>query len=102
MSSKSEPELEPVPSTPEEQVLFEFKLQGNYPRVADILPHEPLSRYAPGGFHPVTLGDKFRNGRYIIRHKLGFGGYSTVWLARDFQEKYALHLISVHSRPSVL
>lgn len=58
-----------------------------YPRAGDVQPHEPLECYTPGGFHPVTLGDTFQNGRYIIRHKLGYGGFSTVWLARDEQEE---------------
>ncbi|KAH7875578.1 uncharacterized protein C8R40DRAFT_1011474, partial [Lentinula edodes] len=39
--------------------------------------------YQPGGFHPVQIGDKFSAGRYRIIHKLGFGGSSTIWLARD-------------------
>lgn len=44
---------------------------------------EEMSKYRPGGFHPVCLGDTFKNGRYKIHHKLGWGGYSTVWLAKD-------------------
>lgn len=52
-------------------------------RSGRIHPHEALECYAPGGFHPVALGDKFKNGRYVVRHKLGHGGFSTVWLASD-------------------
>ncbi|CAJ2509537.1 Uu.00g145630.m01.CDS01 [Anthostomella pinea] len=44
---------------------------------------EDLEDYVPGGYHPTTIGDTFRDGQYTIVHKLGFGGYSTVWLARD-------------------
>ncbi|KAK4138477.1 kinase-like protein [Trichocladium antarcticum] len=44
---------------------------------------EKMSRYQQGGFHPVRLGDTFKDGRYKIHHKLGWGGFSTVWLARD-------------------
>ncbi|KAH8782036.1 kinase-like domain-containing protein [Hyaloscypha sp. PMI_1271] len=44
---------------------------------------EKMSRYRPGGFHPVCLGDTFKEGRYKICHKLGWGGFSTVWLAWD-------------------
>ncbi|RYP90065.1 hypothetical protein DL770_003804 [Monosporascus sp. CRB-9-2] len=43
---------------------------------------EDLENYEPGGFHPVHLGDVFDD-RYRVIHKLGFGGFSTVWLARD-------------------
>lgn len=48
-----------------------------------LYTQEPLSKYKPGGYHPVALGDTFKNGRYEIHHKLGYGGFSTVWLARD-------------------
>ena len=43
-------------------------------------PHQ----YRPGGYHPVHLGDVYHQ-RYRVIHKLGFGTYSTVWLARDLQ-----------------
>ena len=43
---------------------------------------EELEKYCPGGFHPITIGDHL-HGRYWIVHKLGFGSYSTVWLAWD-------------------
>jgi serine/threonine-protein kinase SRPK3 len=48
---------------------------------------ENLEDYRPGGFHPTSIGDVFANGRYRVLHKLGWGGSSTVWLARDQQEK---------------
>ena len=43
---------------------------------------ESLERYKPGGYHPVSIGDCI-NGRYTVVDKLGFGGYSTVWLAHE-------------------
>lgn len=36
-----------------------------------------------GGYHPVHLLDEYSERRYQIVHKLGFGTYSTVWLAKD-------------------
>ena len=36
-----------------------------------------------GGFYPVRLGETFDNERFVITRKLGFGGFSSVWLARD-------------------
>ena len=55
-----------------------IKSQGN----ARHFKEEPFL-YGPGGFHLVALEDKFRDGRYIILRKIGYGEYSTVWLAHD-------------------
>ena len=44
---------------------------------------ENVEMYRPGGFHLVRIGDVFCSGRYKVLHKLGHGGTSTVWLARD-------------------
>ncbi|KAJ5210123.1 hypothetical protein N7491_009933 [Penicillium cf. griseofulvum] len=43
---------------------------------------EALEKYQPGVYHPVMVWDVLRD-RYHIVDKLGFGGYLTVWLARD-------------------
>ncbi|KAL2756966.1 hypothetical protein ACRALDRAFT_1075710 [Sodiomyces alcalophilus JCM 7366] len=45
---------------------------------------ESLEDYRPGGYHPVVIGDILGD-RYRIINKLGFGSYSTIWLARDDQ-----------------
>ncbi|CDO69670.1 hypothetical protein BN946_scf184851.g58 [Trametes cinnabarina] len=52
---------------------------------------EDLRRYSPGGYHPVVVGNTFdqdmtlpdNQRRYRILHKLGYGSYATIWLARD-------------------
>lgn len=50
---------------------------------------EDLEAYRPGGYHPVLLDDTYCENRYRVVHKLGFGSYSTVWLARDcLADKY--------------
>lgn len=43
---------------------------------------EKIYDYEPGGHHPVHLRDLL-NKRYKVIHKLGSGGYSTVWLCSD-------------------
>ncbi|KAL5335545.1 protein kinase [Aspergillus crustosus] len=43
--------------------------------------------YVPGGFHPISLGDTFQSDRYTVLRKLGYGQYSTVWLAKDARHK---------------
>ncbi|PYI11409.1 kinase domain-containing protein [Aspergillus sclerotiicarbonarius CBS 121057] len=62
-------------------------------RTSDITPEkspyqliedvEDLDRYCPGGYHPLRVGDELSDGRYQLVDKLGYGGYSTIWLARD-------------------
>jgi serine/threonine-protein kinase SRPK3 len=41
--------------------------------------------YVVGGYHPVQVGERFHHGRYRVLGKLGWGHFSTVWLARDQQ-----------------
>jgi serine/threonine protein kinase len=31
----------------------------------------------------MSLGDTFKEGWYKIHQKLGYGGFATVWVARD-------------------
>lgn len=38
--------------------------------------------YKRGGYHPVKIGEVF-NQRYTVIKKLGWGHFSTVWLAQD-------------------
>ena len=48
-------------------------------------PVENVQDYVPGGRHPVYLGDVVGGGKYKIIRKLGYGGYSTVWLVQDLK-----------------
>jgi len=50
----------------------------------DVPGLESPERYRSGWYHPVHLGDIYCK-RYRVINKLGFGTYSTVWLARDLQ-----------------
>ncbi|TKY67130.1 kinase dsk1 [Spatholobus suberectus] len=44
---------------------------------------ECMEDYRRGGYHAVRVGDTFNNGRYVVQSKLGWGHFSTVWLAWD-------------------
>lgn len=46
---------------------------------------EDAEDYCKGGYHPVSVGETFKDGRYIITRKLGWGHFSTVWLSRDIE-----------------
>lgn len=63
---------------------------------------EDIEEYRLGGFHPVHLGDWYDNGRYRVVHKLGAGGFSTVWLAQDEIEHrwVALKIVTAEHSPS--
>jgi serine/threonine-protein kinase SRPK3 len=65
------------------------------PKLDDV---ENIEGYQLGGYHPVTIGDII-GGKYQVIHKLGFGGFATVWLARDTeaQQYVALKIIIADS-----
>jgi len=44
---------------------------------------EDSEDYCKGGYHPVTVGETFKDGKYVVVRKLGWGHFSTVWLSRD-------------------
>ncbi|GKV37593.1 hypothetical protein SLEP1_g45608 [Rubroshorea leprosula] len=46
---------------------------------------EGTEDYRRGGYHAVRIGDAFKDGRYVVQSKLGWGHFSTVWLAWDTQ-----------------
>lgn len=53
----------------------------------DELEYEQLTRYDHGGFCPVSIWQRFENDRYCVVYKLGYGHFSTVWLAQDLYKK---------------
>ncbi|KAK2805517.1 hypothetical protein FQN50_006141 [Emmonsiellopsis sp. PD_5] len=63
---------------------------------------EPWHKYdakaTPHVFYPIRLGEVL-NGRYLVEHKLGAGGCSTVWMAFDLQEKRDVALKVMASGP---
>lgn len=44
---------------------------------------EDLKDYVPGGYHPCFIGENYKNNKYTLVRKLGWGHFSTVWLAKD-------------------
>lgn len=67
-----------------EYIGIEWK-PGDYDSKLCESPDEEDPRmYRPGGYHPVSIGETYDD-RYRVLRKLGWGEYSTVWLARDIQ-----------------
>ncbi|KAI1735516.1 kinase-like protein [Xylaria scruposa] len=63
------------------------------------ISEEDPARYCPGGYHPVRIGDEFNGGGYRVISKLGYGLYSTVWLARNLRtnQHVALKVLTADS-----
>jgi serine/threonine-protein kinase SRPK3 len=86
--------VEASPSSEQEEFEVEFDeqdevgsndgLRYEYPESDNV---EKVELYCPGGYHPVNLGDTLKSLQYQIIHKLGYGGFATVWLARDIKEE---------------
>jgi serine/threonine-protein kinase SRPK3 len=61
---------------------------------------EGIKDYQVGGYHPVHLGE-ILIGRYVIVQKLGWGQFSTVWLAKDMKYENTFVALKVQkSAPS--
>ncbi|KAG5640038.1 hypothetical protein DXG03_001591, partial [Asterophora parasitica] len=60
---------------------------------------EDWEDYVKGGYHPVKIGDAFSDDRYIVVRKLGWGHFSTVWLANDTKMNRHVALKVVKSAP---
>ncbi|PUZ71999.1 hypothetical protein GQ55_2G358200 [Panicum hallii var. hallii] len=64
-------------------------LSGDDVEVEEEEEDEGVDGYRKGGYHAVRPGDQFAAGRYVAQRKLGWGNFSTVWLAFDVQsQKY--------------
>ncbi|KAF8700763.1 hypothetical protein HU200_034119 [Digitaria exilis] len=60
---------------------------------------EGVDGYRKGGYHAVRPGDQFAAGRYVAQRKLGWGNFSTVWLAYDVQSQRYVALKIQKSAP---
>lgn len=57
---------------------------------------ERIYDYGPDGYHPVHLGDVYGNDEpYRVIHKLGSGGFATVWLCQDTQATGATQYVAL-------
>lgn len=64
---------------------------------SDSEDQEDEEDYKRGGYHRVTVGDRLSDGRYKVVKKLGWGHFSTVWLAEDSTKNIMVALKIVKS-----
>ncbi|PYI02933.1 protein kinase [Aspergillus sclerotiicarbonarius CBS 121057] len=76
----------------------QFSQSGALLDTNDKLEEETLRWYSQDQFYPVKIGEIFRS-RYQVIGKLGYGGYSTVWLCRDLQQ-HAYVALKMYERDS--
>jgi len=58
---------------------------------------EGRESYKKGGYHPVRIGDAFKESRYVVYSKVGWGHFSTVWKAKDTKTGHFVALKIVRS-----
>ena len=73
-----------LPPVDPNQITYYNTKQVNSPQYTDSdnSEDEGLSDYKVNGYHPVHIGEVLLE-RYIIMQKLGYGHFSTAWLALD-------------------
>ena len=79
---KTQPSL--LPPIDPNKITYYNQEPVNSPKYTDSNDSEDegLSSYKVNGYHPVHVGEVLLE-RYIIMQKLGFGHFSTAWLALD-------------------
>ncbi|KAG2155433.1 kinase-like protein [Suillus clintonianus] len=70
---------------------YQYVLTSSTPKIVPVPDNEPKDEESPadyntGGYLVIKIDDTFKDGRYIVARKLGWGHFSTVWLIKDTRE----------------
>ena len=77
---------------------YSNQTNGRNQEVTSKLSHkdeEDENDYIKGGYHPISLHDKFKEDRYEVIRKLGWGHFSTVWLSKDKKYLYCFLILNL-------
>ncbi|KIJ68617.1 hypothetical protein HYDPIDRAFT_165375 [Hydnomerulius pinastri MD-312] len=84
---------------------YQYVVTSSGPKIVPVPDQESKEEESPadynaGGYLPVKINDSFKEGRYVVARKLGWGHFSTVWLVQDTQQnRYsALKVVKSASR----
>ncbi|KAH0838491.1 kinase-like protein [Lanmaoa asiatica] len=84
---------------------YQYVLTSSGPKIVPVPDNvskeeESPADYNAGGYLLVKINDVFKDGRYLVVRKLGWGHFSTVWLVHDtHQSRYsALKVVKSASR----
>lgn len=58
---------------------------GEEQKKVNLRHEEDMNDYKKGGYHPAFIGEEYNDGKYILVRKLGWGYFSTVWLAKNLK-----------------
>ncbi|EPQ61003.1 kinase-like protein [Gloeophyllum trabeum ATCC 11539] len=79
------------PKQPQPCAKFQYVVTAAGPKIVPVPDVESKDEESPadynsGGYLQVKIRDTFKEGRYVVVRKLGWGHFSTVWLVKDLQE----------------
>lgn len=81
---------------------YQYVVTPNGPKIVPVRDsgvskdEESPADYNAGGYLPVKVKDSFKDGRYTVIRKLGWGHFSTVWVRTVCNASFSL-LISLFS-----
>ncbi|KAG2062087.1 kinase-like protein [Suillus hirtellus] len=72
---------------------YQYVLTSSTPKIVPVTDQELKDEESPadynaGGYMVIKIDDTFKDGRYIVARKLGWGHFSTVWLVKDTHENH--------------
>ncbi|KAH7929395.1 kinase-like protein [Leucogyrophana mollusca] len=70
---------------------YQYVVTSSGPKIVPVPDEQSKDEESPadynaGGYLAVKIDDTFKDGRYVVARKLGWGHFSTVWLVKDTED----------------